>query len=213
MLRTDRASNTKDGTIGGGGQLASEPNHLPDETIRRCIAGDVEAFGEVVRTFYRSIYQLCRYLTRSEADADDAVQETFLRAFRAIRRFRGEARLKTWLFRICMNACSDVQGRSKVEAQSVSANDAEMEQQLAAVPSPGPSPRDLAVREELRRQVRAAVSRLPESHKRVVLLVAFEGLSHEEAARVLGLRTATVTWYMQESRKRLRTILARSLDR
>lgn len=193
--------------------MGSEGDEILDQVTRRCVAGDVDAFGEVVRSHYRSIHQTCRYLTRSEADAQDAVQETFLRAFRAIRRFRGEANLKTWLYRICLNACSDVQRRSKVEARAVSASDAEMEQRLASVPSSDPSPCDRAMHEELRQQVRAAVGRLPESHRRVVLLVAFEGFSHEEAARVLRLRTATVTWYMQESRKRLRDILGKSLER
>jgi len=190
----------------------SDADPALDNCIHRCVLGDLDAFGGIVRACYRSVRQMCWYLTGSEADADDAAQESFLRAYRAIRRFRGEAEFKTWLFRICVNTCHDVQRRSKVDRQSVSADSPDTEQALASVQSPEPSPRDMASREELRRHVREAVRRLPESHRRVVLLVAFEGLPHKEAAKVLGLRTATVTWYMQESRERLRKMLGPQLD-
>ena len=200
-------------TSGQGRQVANEGKTPLKEWIRQCRQGNRGAFDEIMREYHRPVYQMCWYLTGSETDADDAVQETFLRVFRAIGRFRNPAKFRTWLFRICANVCHDFQRRSKPHARLVSITDPGVEREVALkTSSPAASPRAAASREETCHHVREAIRQLPESHRRVVVLVALEELSHKEAARALRLRTATVTWYMGESRKRLRPLLARKLD-
>src|ERR1700741_3113130 len=97
-----------------------------DETIvERALAGDPEAFGEIVRRWERRIFALSYGMLGREDDAKDATQETFLAAFRNLRGFRGEAKGSSWLHRIAVNQCISRQRRSKVRSESALEDEAE----------------------------------------------------------------------------------------
>jgi len=196
----------------GSNEGAEREHEMPsDEELRRCKSGDPDAFADLVQEYYQSVYQMCWYLMNSDLNAADATQETFLRAFQAIRKFRGNASIRTWLFSICIRVCSDIRRQAERHQRHPLTSTVGLEWICGSAAGSAQNPRVSACREEMRRKVREAVCQLPESHRRVVVLVAFEELSHEEAGRLLGLRTATVTWYMKEARKRLRAILDRDL--
>src|ERR687889_109354 len=96
-----------------------------EQIVERALAGDPEAFGEIVRRWERRIYALSFGMLGSAEDARDATQETFLAAFRNLRGFRGEARVSSWLHRIAVNQCITRQRRAKVRSESALEDEAE----------------------------------------------------------------------------------------
>ena len=167
-----------------GGAAAARARLREDdrEAIEACQRGDREAFDRLVQRYQRDVYRLCyRYLNNHE-DADDVAQEVFLRAYRAIGRFRGESAFSTWLYRIAVNACLNFRSARRPTAMEVP----------EAIPDPRPSAQSHVERNERSRQVRDAVSRLPEKQRATVILKVYHDLTHEEVAGILGATVGTV---------------------
>jgi RNA polymerase sigma-70 factor, ECF subfamily len=162
-----------------------------EQIVERALAGEAEAFGEIVRRWERRIYALaCGMLDCSE-EARDATQETFLSAFRNLRGFRGEAKVSSWLHRIAVNQCITRQRRAKVRKESALEDEAEAG--AAAYPAPSAaSPARTAESRERREIVRRAVQALPAELRQVVLMKEFEELTFQEIADALGLPPSTV---------------------
>jgi len=152
------------------------------EAIEACQRGDREAFDRLVQRYQRDVYRLCyRYLNNHE-DADDVAQEVFLRAYRAIGRFRGESAFSTWLYRIAVNACLNFRAARKPAS-------AEFPEGIV---DPRPGAQSTVERDERSRRVRDAVSRLPEKQRATVILKVYHDLTHEEVAGILGSTVGTV---------------------
>lgn len=144
------------------------------------------------------IFALCLHLTQNRADAEDAVQDTFLAVYRGLSSFRKEAELKTWVYRIALNAALSRRARARRhsgEEVSLSAED----------PAPGVET-SVAARLEAQRLLRA-MDRLSADHRAVLSLFAVEGLSHREIAEVLGVKEGTVWSRLHLARKRLAQLL------
>jgi RNA polymerase sigma-70 factor (ECF subfamily) len=152
-----------------------------------------EAFAGIVREHAASISRLASRVVADPADAEDLVQETFLRAWRGIRRFRGDAKVRTWLARILLNAARD-QARRRRPARLT-----------GETPAPG---RDHgahgAARRDLLARVLAAVHALPRRQRETLLLRARAGLSYEEIAEMLAIRPGVVKLHLVRARKKLR---------
>ncbi len=159
---------------------------LEPEAERHAIAaskrGEREAFDVLVERYQRPIYRLCYRYVNNHEDASDLAQEVFLKAWRAIGRFRGESAFSTWLYRIAVNACLNFRARNRPEAR-------ELDERLVD-PRPG-AERQLAS-EDAARQVRAAGGRLPDRQRATLILKLFHDLTHEEVARMLGSSVGTV---------------------
>ena len=152
------------------------------EAIEACQRGDREAFDRLVQRYQRDVYRLCyRYLNRHE-DADDVAQDVFIRAYRAIGRFRGDSAFSTWLYRIAVNACLNYRAARKPPALEVP----------DALADPSPGAQSNVERDEQSRRVREAVSRLPEKQRATVILKVYHDLTHEEVAGILGATVGTV---------------------
>ena len=167
-----------------GGQALARPRLREDdrEAIEACQRGDREAFDRLVQRYQRDVYRLCyRYLNNHE-DADDVAQEVFLRAYRAISRFRGDSAFSTWLYRIAVNACLNFRAARKPWAAEVP----------EAIADPRPGAQSEVERNERSRRVREAVSRLPEKQRATVILKVYHDLTHEEVAGILGATVGTV---------------------
>ena len=167
-----------------GGQTVPRAGLREDdrEAIEASQRGDREAFDRLVQRYQRDVYRLCyRYLNNHE-DADDVAQEVFLRAYRAIGRFRGESAFSTWLYRIAVNACLNFRSARRPPAVEVP----------DAIPDPRPGAQSLVERDERSRRVRDAVSRLPEKQRATVILKVYHDLTHEEVAGILGATVGTV---------------------
>jgi RNA polymerase sigma-70 factor (ECF subfamily) len=167
-----------------------------DLVARVLVDDDQHAFGELVRRHQSSVRGLLRQLTRTDlALADDLAQETFLRAYKNIRSFRGEARFSTWLYRI---ACNSFRENARRRKEFVGIH----EEQLQAAHDPQVA--DPGLRHDLMH----ALSLLPLRERSAVLLCCQNGLSHDEAARVLDIPLGTVKTNVLRGREKLKRTLA-----
>jgi len=167
-----------------------------DLIARVLVDDDQHAFGELVRRHQSSVRGLLRQLARADlALADDLAQETFLRAYKHIRSFRGEARFSTWLYRIAYN-CFREEARRRKELVGIDQEQLEAERDPQMV-DPG-----------LRHDLMYALSLLPLHERSAILLCCQNGLSHDEAARVLDIPLGTVKTNVLRGREKLKRTLA-----
>ena len=163
---------------------------------RVLVDDDQYAFGELVRRHQSAVRGLLRQLTRTDvALADDLAQQTFLRAYKNIRSFRGEARFSTWLYRIAYN-CFREDARRRKELVGIDEEQIQR-QQDPQVADPG-----------LRHDLMRALNLLPLNERSAVLLCCQNGLSHDEAARVLDIPLGTVKTNVLRGREKLKRMLA-----
>lgn len=154
----------------------------PDERlVRKAQRGDRDAFGRLVEAHQHRLFTLAVRELGSAADAEDAVQEAFVRAWRALPRFRGQAAFSTWLYRICLNAISDQRARG-ARGGGVPLED-------VAEPA---DPRDAILERELSGALQQALAELDETYRTAVLLFDVLGRSYAEIAEVLGVPEGTV---------------------
>lgn len=168
----------------------------PDDLVRAAVRGDRFALEALVRRHYDDVWRTLWRFTRDRDAADSLCQEAFLRAFENLRSFRGEAALGTWITRIGLNlALNDARRRRPrdLEGLDVSARES--------------TPDDAAATDERARLVRRAVDGLPDDLKAAVLLTAFAGLSHREAASHVGCAEGTLSWRVFEARRLLKEAL------
>ncbi len=150
--------------------------------VLACQRGEREAFDRLVERYQRGIYRLCyRYVNQHE-DANDLAQEAFLKAWRAIGRFRGDSSFGTWLYRIAVNACLNYRALRRPATQELP----------ESLPDPGRGAEARAVRDGEAERVRAAVSRLPDKQRATLILKVYQELTHEEVAQILGSSVGTV---------------------
>jgi RNA polymerase sigma-70 factor, ECF subfamily len=174
------------------------------ELVARIRGGDARAMETLMRLNNRKLYRTARAILRDDAEAEDAVQDGYIRAFRAIERFRGESKLSTWLVRIVANEA--LMRRRRSVAAEVVPIDAEV------LVSNEPAPEGEALRGEMRRLLEARIDQLPDGYRAVFVLRALEELSVEETAAALGVPEPTVRTRFFRARSLLREALARDID-
>jgi RNA polymerase sigma-70 factor (ECF subfamily) len=173
-----------------------------DQTlVLRTRQGDPAAFEALIRQHQRMIYSLTYRMTGSAADAEDLTQETFLRAWRQIGSYRAACKFSTWLYRIAINACLNWRERETLRVE-VQAGWAETNG------APELAGESALARNETGRNVHAALLKLPAKQRAAVMLTLYDGLSHAEAAEVLGCSETTVSWRMFAARRKLQRWLA-----
>jgi RNA polymerase sigma-70 factor (ECF subfamily) len=146
--------------------------------------GDRDAFDLLVERHRRRIYQLCYRFSANHADAADLTQEVFVRAYRAIGRFRAESAFTTWLHRIAVNTAITRVGPSRPATTPLDA--------ARNVPADVEGPDAALLRDERRRQVQAALAELPPKQRATLVLRVYHELSHDEIAKILGRSVGTV---------------------
>lgn len=169
--------------------------------------GDRAAFGTVIQRHNRRLYRVARSVVRNDDEAEDIVQETYLRAFTHLRKFRGEAGLSTWLTRIALNEAFDRLRRRRphVELTVVDAPGTRLEESVLPFPTHGSAnPEEATAHWEIRRLVEHAVDGLPEAFRMVFVMREIEEMSVEETASQLGLRPETVKTRLHRARRLLR---------
>jgi RNA polymerase sigma-70 factor (ECF subfamily) len=165
-----------DGTAGTpSGDLAALAEA---DLIRACLEGRREAFDVIVERHRRPVYQVCYRFVGNHADASDLAQDAFLRAYRALPRFKGQSSLSTWLHRIAVNVSLNHVSSRKPPTESIVAD--------RHVDRRTPDPAIAVVRDEQARRVRAAIAKLPPRQRSTLVLRIYRDLSHEEIARILG---------------------------
>ncbi len=161
--------------------------------------GDREAFDEVVRRTYTGTYTLALRLTGDEDDACDVVQEAYLRAYRSLRRFRGEARFTTWMYRITANCASTLLAKRSRQRHEVLDDD-----EPVVDTHPDHDPEDRAAAGEERALVAAALAALPWRLRQVIVLRDIYDLPHAAIAAELGITEAAAKVRLHRARRRLR---------
>jgi RNA polymerase sigma-70 factor (ECF subfamily) len=181
--------------------------------VRRVVAGEAAAFEALMRRHNRRLYRLARATLRNDADAEDALQEAYLLAFRKLDRFRGESTLATWLSRLVLNECIGRLRRSARRDNVVPmvAAPADTELDTMAI-SATEAPDDAAQRGEMRTLLERKLDALPQDFRTVFVLRSVEELSVEETAALLGLPGATVRSRHFRARSLLRESLAQDID-
>ena len=180
-----------------------------EELVARSIGGDSESFNELVLRWERPIYALAYRTIGREEDARDVCQETFLRAFRALPGFRGQAKFSSWLYRIALNLCRDWIRRERRAPIVQPPEDVDV-MELAAASEPSESIEDLVARKDLSRAVERAMALLPDEQRTAIVLKEYHGLTFQEIAELLGCTLSTVKTRLYQGLTVLRRELAKS---
>lgn len=173
--------------------------------IRRFQAGDTTAFEEILRAHQDRILTLCRYLLGNAADAEDAAQDVFLKAFKGLRTFRPEASLYTWLYRIAVNTCID--RKRKPFFISLFAPGDRDDTTIVDPRSNAPSPEKLLESRQIARSIEDALKALSPKLRAAIVLKEIEGLAYEEIAEVLDVSLGTVKSRISRAREELKRVL------
>ncbi len=162
-----------------------------EELVARSKTGDTESFNQLVKRWERPIFALAYRTLGREEDARDVTQETFLRAFRALSGFKGDAKFSSWLYRIALNLCRDWM-RKERRAPVVAVPEGVEVEDLAAERGPIETVEDLAARAELGREVARAMEHLPVEQRQAIILKEYHGLTFQEIADLMRCPLSTV---------------------
>lgn len=169
-------------------------------------SGDADAFRVLVERHSRVLFRLAYRMTGNQQDAEDVVQESFLRAYRQLGKFDERASFGTWLYRIVTNCSLDlVRARKRRAAQQ--ATDEEAENPVLAVPSPDPTPERMALSGEVRERVTEAMNELSPIERTAFVLRHFEGMHIEEVSRVIGCQPGAAKHSVFRAVQKLRRAL------
>lgn len=181
-----------------------------EELVARSIQGDTESFNQLVLRWERSIYALAYRMLGREEDARDVCQEAFLRAFRGLSAFKGQAKFSSWLYRIALNLCRDSIRRERRSPFVAVPEGVDPSELAAQHPSPAPSVEELVAQAELSRHVAAAMRRLPDDQRTAIVLKEYHGLTFQEIADVTGCPLSTVKTRLYQGLSVLRRELTAS---
>jgi RNA polymerase sigma-70 factor (ECF subfamily) len=183
-------------------ELAGSPSQVVVEErdlVLRVQEGDTEAFDGLVRRYIRRARGIARRLLQDAEDADDLVQDAFLRALEKIGSFDPARPFGPWFFRILVNAAHDVFRRRSARAT---------EPERADIIAPGPTPDQQAEGAEIRRRFDEALAELPPRQRLIVWFFEVDGMGTDEIAEALGIGQVTVRWHLHQGRRALRQALA-----
>jgi RNA polymerase sigma-70 factor, ECF subfamily len=181
-----------------------------ERALSRFFSGDVLGFEQIVRHYSTMVFSLAARLV-GPTEAEDVVQETFLRAYHGLGNFRGESSLKTWLYAIALNrarARHGTLGRLRAIFTPGRVREDDPFASLDDAADPASTPEENAVLKERRTRLRAAIRALPEEFRAAVLLRDLEGLSYDEVAQVLSIPIGTVRSRLARGRALLREKLS-----
>ena len=171
---------------------------VEDRLVEKCRSGDSSAFDELVSRYQLRLFRFAFRMLQDRSEAEDAVQETFVRTYRALPGYRPDGFFSSWIYRIVLNEC-----RRRLRSKRPTAG-----LELAeATPSNIPGPQAVVMTGERNRQLRQAVDDLPEHYRMVMVLFYFEEMSVDQISRTLGASVSAVKVRLHRGRERLATRL------
>lgn len=173
--------------------------------VARAKKGDIDAFAELARRYQEKVYYTLLSLTKNQQDASDLAQEAFMQAFKSIKRFKQRSSFYTWIYRIAVNLTLNFLKRKKREERKEVFNESLSGYKESEDSSFSPDERSL--KKELSEKLQEAIDTLPPTFKASFTLVVFQGMTHGQAARILGCSENTVSWRMHKARKILQARL------
>ena len=189
--------------------MTRTPTPSDEELVALATAGDLDCFNQLVARWERPIYALAYRTLGREEDARDVVQEAFLRAFRGLRGFRGDAKFSSWLYRITLNLCRDWirrERRAPIAQMPEGVDPIDVADEHVA---PTESVEDLVARREMSEAVSRAMAELPEEQRTAILLKEYHGLTFQEIADQLNCPLSTVKTRLYQGLSVLRRRLER----
>lgn len=175
--------------------------------VARVRAGDADAYRVLVERHSRTLFRLAYRMTGNEHDAEDVVQESFLRAYRQLGRFDERASFGTWLYRIAVNCSLDLVRARKRRGEITASADPEMDDPLSTAAAPDPAPDRMAMSGEVRERLSGAMNELSASERTAFVLRHFEGMRIEEVGRVLGCQPGAAKHSVFRAVQKLRRAL------
>src|SRR5678809_325178 len=194
---------------------AEAPVAQPDVTeldlVNRCQAGNTEAFDEMVTRYRTRVFGMIYNMVHSEQDAWDLAQDSFLKAWKSIGRFRGLSSFYTWIYRIVMNVTIDWLRKKQVKGGGGEFDDAiqlkEVEPASKTVPKSEALPHEMMERSEIRARIEKAIAQLSPEQRAVILMKQIEEMQYHEIAEALGCSIGTVMSRLFYARKKLQNLL------
>jgi RNA polymerase sigma-70 factor (ECF subfamily) len=181
------------------------------DLVKRCQAGDTEAFNELVTRYRTRIFGMIYNMVHSEQDAWDLAQDSFVKAWRSIKRFRGTSSFYTWIYRIVMNVTIDWLRQKHVKAGGAEFNDSVALREIDAAAKTAPKvaalPHEAMQRDEIRLRIENAIAQLSPEHRAVILMKEIEQMQYHEIAATLGCSIGTVMSRLFYARKKLQNLL------
>ena len=175
--------------------------------VERARSGDSDAFRLLVEQHSRAIFRLAFRMTGNEQDAEDVVQESFLRAYRQLGKFDERASFGTWLYRIAMNCSLDLVRSKKRRSEHLAPADPEMDDPVLSLPATDPTPDRMALSGEVRDRVAKAMNELSASERTAFVLRHFEGMCIDDVSRVLGCQPGAAKHSVFRAVQKLRRAL------
>jgi RNA polymerase sigma-70 factor (ECF subfamily) len=188
--------------------LASDLSYSDEELVARSKSGDVDSFNQLILRWERPIYALAYRVIGREEDARDVCQETFLRAYRALPGFKGEAKFSSWLYRITLNLCRDWIRRQRRTPVTQMPEEFDV-LEAAGATGPSESIEDLVARQELTAVVEQAMAILPPEQRTAIILKEYHGMTFQEIADLQGCPLSTVKTRLYQGLSVLRRHLER----
>ena len=181
------------------------------ELVKKAQAGDAAAFDELVGRFRNRVYGMIYNMVHNEQDAWDLAQDSFLKAWKSIGRFRGQASFYTWIYRIVMNVTIDWLRKKQVKGAGAEFNDEiqvkEIDPASRTVPHADALPHQRMEQAEIGHRIEAAIEQLSPEHRAVILMKEIEGMQYHEIADSLGCSIGTVMSRLFYARKKLQNLL------
>jgi RNA polymerase sigma-70 factor (ECF subfamily) len=189
----------------------AQPDVSELDLVKRCQAGETEAFDELVIRYRTRIFGMVYNMVHNEQDAWDLAQDSFVKAWKSIRRFRGKSSFYTWMYRIVMNVTIDWLRKKQIKGAGTEFDDAvqlkEIDPASRTVPKSEELPYERMERGELRTKIENAIKQLTPEHRAVILMKETEGMQYHEIAESLGCSIGTVMSRLFYARKRLQSLL------
>jgi len=181
------------------------------DLVKRCQTGDAEAFDELVTRYRTRVFGMIYNMVHSEQDAWDLAQDSFVKAWKSIKRFGGQSSFYTWIYRIVMNVTIDWLRKKQVKGAGAEFNDAiqlrEIEPASRTVPKADPLPHERMERSEIRARIDNAIAQISPEHRAVILMKEIEEMQYHEIAEALGCSIGTVMSRLFYARKKLQNLL------
>jgi len=190
---------------------AAQSDVSETDLVKRCQEGDSEAFDELVTRYRTRVFGMIYNMVHNEQDAWDLAQDSFLKAWKSIARFRGQSSFYTWMYRIVMNVTIDWLRKKQVRGAGAEFDDAiqlkEIDPASRTVPHAGPLPHEGMQGREIRDRIDAAIAQLSPEHRAVILMKEIEDMQYREIAESLGCSIGTVMSRLFYARKKLQDLL------
>jgi RNA polymerase sigma-70 factor (ECF subfamily) len=181
------------------------------ELVKRCQQGDTAAYDELVVRYRTRIFGMIYNMVHNEQDAWDLAQDSFIKAWKSIGRFRGKSSFYTWIYRIVMNVTIDWLRKKQIKGGGAEFDDAiqlkEVDPAAKTAPKPDVMPFERMQRSELREKIDNAIAQLSPEHRAVILMKETEGMQYHEIAEALGCSIGTVMSRLFYARKKLQNLL------